>query len=361
MLDSSWLRRWWRRNVSVESFINFLKDMIPVTLLTILIWVYAVNELVYTEPSQPVPIRLTTSDPNRAVTLEGTGNETVTVDLKGPRAKVDAIKQALATAGPEAAIPIDVPTTLQPGLYQISTQSVKEAPVFIANGVSVDNIHPLTIPVRIDTYQQIEVPVQAPEPNSFSSFAAEPRSVRIRGPRTLLTSPDHLKDLIATADTSAIPRISDAGKHGPTTVPVTSPLQAAASMRGETIMISPSQVNVAVTVEQDVRQRKIETMPVWPEAAASVTDEYRVESSGFVPGGVTVTGPQEQLNKIGTAPYIPHATLTYFREDAQDDGKRQRTLGFDNGSLPPGVTVSKDDRGRPFEFRVVNRSAPKPQ
>jgi len=238
---------------------------------------------------------------------------------------------------------------------------IKDAAIFLSNGVSVENIHPLSIPVRIDTYQQIEVPVQAPEPNNYSSFASDPRTVRIRGPRTLLVSPDHQKDLVAIADTTVIPKVAEAGQHGPTTVPVTSPLQAAASMRGETITISPQQVNATVTVERDVAQRRIETVPVWPEAAGSVSDEYRVEASGFVPGGITVSGPREQLNKIGTDPYIPHATLTYFREDAQGDGKRQRTLGFDNGSLPPGVIVSKDDRDRLFDFRVVPRNAPRSQ
>src|SRR6476660_7334704 len=98
ILDYGVARRWWRRNANWDSFITFLKELVPVTLLTVLIWIYAVNEQIYTEPSQPVPIRLTSSEPNRSVAIEGAGNETVTVDLKGPRAKVDAVKQALASA-----------------------------------------------------------------------------------------------------------------------------------------------------------------------------------------------------------------------------------------------------------------------
>ncbi len=362
ILDYGMARRWWRRNVNWESSVAFLKELLPVSLLTVLIWLYAVNEQVYTEQGQPVPIRLKTSEPNRAVTIEGAGNETVTVDLNGPRAKVDAVKQALASAGPDAAIPIEVASTLQPGLYQISTQTIKEAPIFLSNGVSVENIHPQSIPVRIDTYQQIEVPVQAPEPNNFTSFASDPRTVRIRGSRTLLTSPEHQKELVAIADTTAIPKVSEPGNHGPTTVPVTSPLQAAASTRGETITISPSQINATVTVERDVAQKKIETVPVWPEAADSVSNEFRVDCPAFfVPGGITVTGPREMLNQIGKEPFIPHATLPYYRDDATKEGKLSRTLVFENRSLPPGVVVSSEDRNKPFEFRVVPRNAPKSQ
>jgi len=42
--------------------------------------------------------------------------------------------------------------------------------------------------------------VQSPEPNNLAAAAFEPRTVRIKGPRQLLTSPDFKQDAVAIAD-----------------------------------------------------------------------------------------------------------------------------------------------------------------
>src|SRR5437016_3703863 len=79
------------------------------------------------------------------------------------------------------------------------------ADIFAANGVTVENIHPQVIPVVIDTVDQLEVPVQPPDPNNLASAVFEPRTVQLRGPHQLLTSAEFRKDAVAIADISASP------------------------------------------------------------------------------------------------------------------------------------------------------------
>jgi len=83
-------------------------------------------------------------------------------------------------------------------------------------------------------------------------------------------------------------------------------------------------------------------------------NDFRVQAELFV-HNVKVIGPADQLDLIRNGTSNPHATLTIKREDTLAGATRQAMLWFDNGSLPPGVTVSRADRERLFEFKVVQR------
>jgi hypothetical protein len=352
ILGSSALRRWWRRHSDRESIVDFLKTMVWVIPLTILIWVYAEQEQVSPAAGEQILITLKSADPNRIVTIGHQGDESVICDLKGPRAKLEFVRAELA----KNPVTITVPATLSPGAHQLeSAQHVREASIFVDNGITVSNIRPMTIPIVIDTLEEIELPVQAPEQINVASAVFEPRTVRIRGPHALLTSADTRKSVVAIVDISANPDLARPGPHGPTTLPVISPLTRDAGARGENVTISPPNVTATFTVQQAAGELTIDSMPVWVEAAEPISDEFRVQADLFV-HNVKVTGPADQLALIRNGTYNPHATLTIRREDTQAGTTRQAVLWFDNGSLPPGVTVSKVDRERPFDFKVVQRA-----
>src|SRR5439155_6151077 len=120
------------------------------------------------EDAQLIPITLRSADPNQLVRLATMGEETVIADLKGPLAKLDYVKAELN----KNPLVINVPAPLPPGPYPILTaQAIKDAEIFTANGVTVENIHPSSIPIVIDRVDQVEVPVQPPDPNNLSSFS----------------------------------------------------------------------------------------------------------------------------------------------------------------------------------------------
>src|SRR3982751_5576817 len=78
-----------------DSILGFLKTLVWVAPLTLLIWVYAEREQNVTQSGIIVPIDVRTSDPNRIVTLRGPADKNVVLELFGPRAKVDHIRDFL--------------------------------------------------------------------------------------------------------------------------------------------------------------------------------------------------------------------------------------------------------------------------
>src|SRR3954470_17200953 len=107
ILDAS--RRWARRHLNRESFLDGLKTFVWVAPLTVLIWVYAEQEQEKDEPTVQVPIAIKSTDPNRIVTLAPGNDQWITVDLRGPRSKIEAVKSELAKGGDRGAIPIELP------------------------------------------------------------------------------------------------------------------------------------------------------------------------------------------------------------------------------------------------------------
>src|SRR5947208_15213409 len=124
IFSTSWLSRWWRRNITRDSLIEFLKSMRLVVPLTILIWYFAANEQLDVEKGQLIPIALKSADPNRLVRMGSMGDETVVADWSGPHAKLEYVKAELS----KNPLAISVPATLPPGPYPLLTASfIKDA------------------------------------------------------------------------------------------------------------------------------------------------------------------------------------------------------------------------------------------
>ena len=77
IFSSSWLSRWWRRHITRDSLIEFLKSMRLVVPLTVFIWYFAANEQIDSPKGELIPIALQSDDPNRLVRLGAAGDETL--------------------------------------------------------------------------------------------------------------------------------------------------------------------------------------------------------------------------------------------------------------------------------------------
>ena len=347
------LRRWGRRNLTREKVIDSLKTAAWVVPLTVLIWFYAEQEQAAEEPRVQALVTLKSPDPNRIVTLANPSDESILVSLKGRRAKVEAVKTELAKNTPDGRVPIVVPVGYSNGEHQLATQQlVQDAPVFVNNGVTVTSVSPMTIGVIVDTYADIDVPVQVPpDAGNIASAVFEPRFVRVHGPKEILKAAEKTGQAVAYANLAAVPELSRPGQHEPVQVPVESPL----TKNEHVTLLPPSTVTATVTVQSSTISRPINVMPIWVEGAESVRNDYRVEGDLSVKN-VTLIGPPDKIQEIVNQTVVPHATLQLTREDGQAGEIRPRKLWFDNGSLPPGVTVSQEDKDRTFDFRVVPRN-----
>src|SRR3954447_8679042 len=80
---------------SGEQSVNFLKNLVWVVPLTLLIWIYAEREQTVTLPTEPVSIDVRTNDHNRLVDLRFPQDKNIIVELSGPRARIDRVRELL--------------------------------------------------------------------------------------------------------------------------------------------------------------------------------------------------------------------------------------------------------------------------
>ena len=87
-------KNWLLDTFSRDRLISFLKTLVWVAPLTLLIWVYAEREQVWTTENESIPFELVSSDPTRIVSLKGV-DKNLMVDLQGPRARVEEVLEKL--------------------------------------------------------------------------------------------------------------------------------------------------------------------------------------------------------------------------------------------------------------------------
>src|SRR3954466_12407629 len=87
-----------------EQFTNFLKNLVWVAPLTLLIWVYAEREQTVTLGPVTFPLEVRTTDPNKLATLRKPQDKNVVVELSGPRARLDRVRELLQPRPDTAAI-----------------------------------------------------------------------------------------------------------------------------------------------------------------------------------------------------------------------------------------------------------------
>src|SRR6266550_2604276 len=169
-------------------FVNFLKNLIWVVPLTLLIWVYAEREQTVTLSTEPVSIDVRTNDHNRIVTLRLPRDKNIIVELSGPRAQLDRVRELLRPKPDgEAAVQIYVDPQIELGAQQLLTVSqINNLPVFKNNGITVKSAQPPYLSVDIGKYDRRTVPIKAP-PEIAGMLSDQtrfvPDVVELRAPR----------------------------------------------------------------------------------------------------------------------------------------------------------------------------------
>src|SRR6476620_6002219 len=121
-----------------EQFTNFLKNLVWVAPLTLLIWVYAEREQTVTLGPVTFPIEVRTTDANKLVTLRKPQDKNVVVELSGPRARLDRVREMLQPRPGAAAIEIIVdPKMSEPGQELLTVGQLNNNPVFRNFGITV--------------------------------------------------------------------------------------------------------------------------------------------------------------------------------------------------------------------------------
>jgi hypothetical protein len=338
---------------SREQVLNFLKNLVWVAPLTLLIWVYAEREQTVTVSPLTFPVEVLTTAPNRLVTLRKPADKNVVVELSGPRARLDRVRELLQPKpGAPAVVQIYVDPQLNPpGQELLTVNAINNNAVFKNHGITVKSAQPPYLYVGIDTYQEVDVPVKAP-PDVQRQLSDQtyftPGVVKLRAPTELIERATAAGELAVYADVSK--REEFRTKTGPQkldNVPVYWMLNK--EVQREYVTVTP----VAVTANLDIRRRdvtdEIGSVPVFKETPAGLEDRFRVEYITPSPiANVKVTGPDEQIGLIRNGTFKVKARIEVSSLD-NTDRPNSKDLKFE---LPPGVTLHKDTPGK-FEYRLV--------
>jgi hypothetical protein len=333
---------------SPEQFVNFLKTLIWVAPLTLLIWIYAEREQNVTQEGIIVPIEVTTSNPNRIVTLRGPADKNIVLELSGPRAKIDHIRDLLKPDPTKGAqIAIDIDPQISAGENKPATiQLINNNPIFKANGITVKSAQPPYLVVDIDTYEEREVPVK-PSPDVAGLLTDQthftPDTIKVRAPKSLIET-ESKHSLFVYADLSNRDEIKTrTGLFKIDSVPVYWPGQR------ENVHLTPTSITATLDIKLRDITLTIASIPISKETSIDFNGKVECDDRIY---NVVVSGPPEQIELLKKDAFKPKAVLEIFSLDAKDI-LIHRKLKFD---LPAGVSLTPDTAAKTvWNFTITDR------
>lgn len=355
-LFASALRRWARDTFSRESLMSSLRSLMWVAPLTVLIWIYAEREQVAKMTLPPFEVEVKSADPRKVVTIVTPSDGLITADVNGPRARLEAVRDALDSRVNPMPVRLEVPADLAPGHHPIDAIGIARDSRLESAGVTVTTTTPRVLDVLVQELAEDEATVDV-SPEARDRLAAPPAftpaKVRVSAPREVLEAARRDGPLVAYARLEHL--LDTPGAHNDVPVQVEVPFAS----RSPHVTLAPSTVRASVTVKSATEVRKtLSSVFVWPTGAPSVLNEFKVE---FPQGGdtlsrVTVVGPEEQI-KLLDAPQAAAqlAVVRVGREDAGDEFHKkpvEAILG-----LPDRVRVAPEDQKRQVEVRLVPKKA----
>lgn len=338
----------WKNSFTRQNLIDAAKSFAWIAPLTVLIWIYAEREQTVKDYAvSDVPVEITSND--MFVEPATPGTPKVTLVLTGPQSVLEKVKDRLVNAVPRG-LSIDLGNSLTPGTSQINVVNrVQNLPIFKDNGVSVTDARPAEITVNVDKYAERELEVQSPPDVTNLNKATthyDPAKVTAKGPASVLASLADRGLLAADADLSGSEILKSPGTHE-LTVPVRLPALASKEDR---VTFYPRSVKAFLDVRAADVTGFIPSLPIWIECPPGLLDTYRLvfANGESTIASINVTGPQSQIDLLPTAQKWAGLVVT-----GNDLGHVvSRTLDY---HLPPGVTVSPEDKKREVTFQLKKR------
>jgi hypothetical protein len=328
-----------------DKWIEFGKTMLWVVPLTALIWIWAEREQIAYSTISNVPVRFEHTAADRMATTLFPVDGLISIDVRGPRASIEALRASLAEGGNEVVLTLTDPTLYEGEVYQLA-ELIGRNEVFTRNAVDVLKTLP-AVKVRVEEKVSRAVPVVVrSEEKAIGTFGFEPGTVNIGGPKRII---DALRDdqAVAYADVSRFAG-KKVGQHEDLVNVHPAPDVSEVRMH-------PDRVKARVTIER-VEEKNLESIPValivpsWVlESPASASEKLGVEPTLT---NVAITGPPDVVGSVikGDKASV-EISLSKEQWDAlrlqvkdQPTGEIEVTLTADNYKMPASVTVLNPSR-----------------
>jgi hypothetical protein len=318
------------RSIDFRGALAGLKTFLWVAPLTALIWIYAEREQL--KPAEVgVQIKLLSKSTDRIITVTSPEDKKVFLDVQGPSASLDELRDALAKG------PLDV--SVNPDIGYAGDISIAEAitksDLFKSHAVEVKAARP-PVNIKVEAKVARRIPVQArQEDKSLGAPTFEPDSVVIEGPKDVLDDRQN-QNLVALANLTVFKN-----KRPDTYV--------------EEVPIFLSRPLGNITMRETVRAKltiansetaNLSAIPIYLQLPALVlqSDKYRITTTPETLQGIEVTGPPDAIAQLRQkkfpAAVVLDLTQTRFSFDTvQTTENWPYTIQAQEYRMPDGVTV----------------------
>lgn len=323
--------------------LDVVRNLMWVVPLTMLVWLYAERQQMDDQAIRvTVAVRPDRSD--RVVALASGTEKTLSIQVRATKARIQQLRDDL---GKQQGLQIVVPAQLGLGTEVLlsTLEAVSANPAFADRGIAVTSCTPSTLILQID--EQVTVEVHPELPREIAQrlegpAVLEPPTVSLTGPKRALTGASPA-EVVAEITQQMLPKVSGE-------IPVV-PLKLRAE--NELVTISPAQVKARVKLKASAVEYTIPVVPVFTYGPPALFDKYIVRfPTGPFLSHVTVTGPQDEINKIINEEFKPRALLEVQQQDVRERLPRSPSSYI----LPPNVSVVEKDRNRTVAFELVERT-----
>lgn len=352
------LRRQSRNYLTLERLREVGTSMALVVPLTLLIWVWAEREQTVESVEMQFLIDVRSVDPTKVMSIanDGNGSKSVTVQLSGPRAGLDAVKEAVTTNPSANRLTIDINEAVEPSAEPLTISlgsRLNQQKIFEVNGVTVNRTAPSTVELLVDRVVERELEIKLPAELASRVQSAEfnPKTVRVRGPERVISELEASGKLVAELDLSAQSQLMSA----PPETDIMLPPHRIKPIPGKSVSLEVTQIaSGKLRMSQEARG-VLRSITVFVAKPAGLEAQYTVSVTPLTLTNVPVTGPIDLLRKLESEDNQgpkPYALITIGREDIGKTQERMPTFQ----QLPPGVRVDTQQVA-PVRFTVTGADA----
>lgn len=322
---------------------SWIRTVLTVTVVTLAVWLLAESRMVQTrsldlrvaligqpgDPERPIVVRPAPG----AVAVSG-----IELELEGSLASLDAASDELGGAV-QLRVGREIP--LERGTHTIDLRAVmRQHPVLGAHGVSVRSISSERLVVEVDELIETELAVRVVLPEGTrleGSARADPESVTVRGPRTILDAIGGAAAVAAPSD-PVLESLTPGQFRVIPSVGVELPTMSMGLPDAWVPTVDPARVEVRLTLASRTSTMTIDRIPIQVLIAPGESGRWSVR---LEPGdedlvGIELEGPSDALALVaeGTVSPVAAIELSFQELERGIEAKEPRILG-----LPQGVRI----------------------
>ena len=265
-----------------------LETLFLVTLISVLVWLYAEGAMVQTYPRQRIPVDLV-APPGSRLALVPDRTEAF-VSFRGSAAQLQELKARLAQGALEVPIrPDDQP------VQEVELAERLEQLLFVPLGLIVDSVEPerLDVSVRRIVSREVPVTVDTDGIDLREPATASPATARISLPEDRVPLLDRLRPTARLTAEAAVA----AGTRGEPQV-LTLPLSLPDGLRGLATTLETDEADVSFTLATPESSLVLDAVPLWQLTPLNFPFEVAVAGDEKVLRDITIVGPGATLDRI---------------------------------------------------------------